>query len=527
MDISGKRFNSAFPNQSWEPVKPILMDPEAMTQDLEAGRRMGMAGVQLGGEVIQAIQHIEDITERTQVVDASANLAKQARNYTMQLRQNSIGKNAQGITPLAEKDMSQMVVDLQSTLPSNRAKTMFQKQALGITDSYLNVVASHELSHLEKYRTDTMQSAFTNAHEDIRLSNGDPKLVGGIIGEYEKTLDILYEGQPTADLKQSHKALLLKAGREAQNKFSETVVYDIVKSQATTVNPQGNPEIDVSKATKILMFNPDNIPEISAMTIEKRTQIADIIAQTANRNRTLMIQAQEKTEGTMWDSYLDLLLGNTPKDGAPSSFNEWYNLASEYTRGGKIRDHILTTVINYRKQEMSLERSISAQRAAESRRMVHEAQMEEDRARRQNPFLMSDPNIVGPLMARVLSDPSKVNNLEIHQVIGRGVSWEDGKRMLDIKEGDAKKLWGSPSGRYASVTLAKHRDNYMFSGNSDTMLNNERYSKTITEMDSWLRANPNATPEDAEKQIKKLMYPYTTGFFRKQIDKITGNPRID
>ena len=94
-----------------------------------------------------------------------------------------------------------------------------------------------------------------------------------MISQYESDLSTLYEGQDVSFIKQQHRSLLEKAGREAQNKFAETRAYDIVRGKFTTFNEANQPILDYEKAKNYLVSNPDNVPEIASLTILPLTVI--------------------------------------------------------------------------------------------------------------------------------------------------------------------------------------------------------------------------------------------------------------
>lgn len=542
IDVSGRRFSSAFPDQRWYTPKPVLIDPEGATRQYDTARQMGMTAVRAGGEVISALTTIEEQEGRTQAIEVATGFDKWARDYTLEKKANLTGKNAVGLSPVAARDFSEAAKAHMDSLGSPSAKALFQPRMQSIINSHLDVLASHELSQLEKYRTDTMNSAFSGAAEDIKLSTGDPKVVREVISQYESDLSTLYEGQDVSFMKQQHRSLLEKAGREAQNKFAETRAYDIVRGKFTTFNEANQPILDYEKAKNYLVSNPDNVPEIASLTIQQREQLGNFMWSDGERSRTLTTRNQEKVEGDMFSSYLKLTTGQPMGPGEPPDFLSWYKLAEEYAAKGQIRSGILNTVISYAKSEEALNRQLAAAKEAAKRRETHEVKLEadkskreqraeEDRARREedrqrthNPLIMSNPNVLAPLKARILAAPDQGNVTEILGMVGKGIGISDAQELIGIVQGAPKKIWGSPTGSFVSKGLGVYYKNYHF--DTDIFKNNKGYGEATAYFQKWLQNNPNATTEQADKEMRTFMYPYVRGKIGRWYDSMTGNPKI-
>lgn len=524
--VPGTRFIDRPPSVSSPAQNPLTVPIGALTAPAEALRGFGKAGMDFT-ESLSRIQTIEDTSTAQDAINA---YHQRSREY-VEGAKAKVGVNAVGLSKIAEGDLGGDYISTLDSLPNENVKKIFKAHAFSIKESYMTAVASHELSQLEKYRTDTVNAAFQNAAEDIKLSTGDPRIVESVIDSYEAQVESLYPGQDTSQMKLQHRALLQKAGREAQDRYAQTAAFDIVRSKFTKPDASGNPVMDYAAAKDYLLDNPDKVPEISHLTIEQRGNLANLIWSDGVRSREMKQIAQADEAGNMWASYDKLLRGEKMGSGDPQTLVEWHRQAELLTRTGAIPESVLKTAISYTKAEMIQEKQEKAAIALEKSKAItaERAQAADIRARERfaretNPLIQSNLSVLSDMKARVLADPSSISAVEVIGMIGKGLSIKDAQDITAMIKGAPAKLWESPTGSTVKKILNDYRKNYEFG--TDDVVNNAGYSDAVAYFQEWMKRNPNASAEDADKEMRRYMYPVIRGKFGKVWDRIVGDEPI-
>ena len=517
--IPASQFIRRMPSEDTPSRIPVAMDSGAAQAPWAALRRTAEATSDFGVELAEASNRLRMIEDNARIQDYLNRFNSWSRGYILEQKKLS-GDNALGITKASEPVFQAQVKDYLEKLPTEASRQSFYARAVSHMDSHLNSLATHELSQLEKYRNDTVQATYTDAHEEIRLSNGDPKLVEKAIQEYDKVVQEIYAGQDTTRMRQNHRSLLEKAGREARNRFSETAAFDIVRDKFTTVGADGLPAMDYAKAKNYLLDNPDNIKEISDLTIEKRQNLANIIWADGARAHAEKVEAKATNAAKMWAIYNRLLLKEPPLPGEPASFLEWHRNVEQLTLSGQLDESVLKTAISYTKAEEALERQLKAASEAEKRRL------EADRQRElaNSPFIKSNPNVLARVESAVLADPMAVSKTEILSLVGQGLGIQDAIRIIDRIDGVEGKAWRTPRGMTVLKVLNGYRGNYKFS--TEEVPNNAGYNASVGYFQNYLMKNPNATYEQVDEEMRKFMYPYIRTKIMRTIDGWRSMPPV-
>jgi hypothetical protein len=596
--IPGSRFIDRQASTATPTESPVFVNANALTAPAVAAQNFGVAGMGLGVSLLEADTVIRNHENAIVSQDAANKFHERARLYTEDKRQ-LVGANAIGLSRVAATDIGQDYTQTRDALPNDAAKQLFDAHAFSTKETFLTAVASHELTQLAQYRTDTINASFQNAAEDIKLSTGDPKIVADVVSKYEQQLTALYPGQDVSGMKQQHRALLEKAGLEAQNRYAETAAFQVVRNKFTTVGADGTPNMDYVKAKNFLIDNPDNLPEITRLTIQQRTQLADIIYADGQREKVQKKEEQAQVAGTMFNSYDKLLrglpmspdepqtfaefhsrmnqyvangqvepetarvaiqftqqeevrsekilkettaadvwgmydrilMGSPTGAGEPSTFPEWHARVEQLVREGKLDDSVLKTAITFTKQEQLQDKASKDALALESRREQAAArqrrmdlQAEADRARRTDPLMQSNLQVLSTIKSKILADPTSVPVSDLIGMVGKGLSIADAQDLVKIAREAPGKAWGSPTGIAVKTQLNTFWKNYGFS--TDDVKNNSGYNDALTHFQQWIQKYPNATPEEADKEIRRYMYPLRRGWFMQQYDAIRGNAPI-
>lgn len=464
-----------------------MASPRLMAQGAVGMQELGQGAFDLGTAIVKKANEIQEIKDRSRSAEALNQYRQDSRDYVIE-KSKLEGDNALDLQVPGLEWHEERRKAIAETLENNTQKQWFNLHALSEMDQAMNALARHEIAQVQKYRNDTVGESRTNAQIEIDLAGGDDEKTKEIIQRHKDVISNTYPEQDPTTIHQRDEAVLLKQQAVSKVKFAETLAYKDLKNKIAS-----GELTDVNAAITYLQ-DPANYPTLRS---EQRGQLAGVLRADVNWEIQKQKQIKEDTASRMLAEYDKIRRGN-----GSMSMADWHTQAQELVSKGMMDDSIMKFVI-----------SLSSQEEA-SRRLY------EDRGRTHDPWVMDDPQVVGPFMQQAAVNPSAIDITKAQSLVGRGMSWQTFMRVKSLKEEGDKAVWMTPMGKATLMTIRGLRSNNKF--DTDEWKNNEGFLNVFDHMATYLKNNPNATADQVNKEVKTVTENYRRGRIRKTIDQLTN-----